>query len=209
MEETKFRTQSIEKFLDALGSSASVPGGGAAAAQLGAMACALAEKTARITLSNKNYAAVHEEAEKWVTVFPEAKDILLDLMDEDAKSFRNLMDAYKRFKKEGKTEAECQEAMQDIYIDAAKAPAQIASLLADLSELFTAVIHRGNKNLLSDSVMAAQLCTAAIYAAILNVHVNANCVTNDFYRQEVEDSVKNWENAVSAIDAVLTYQVSI
>ncbi len=209
MEETKFRALSIEGFLDALGSTSHIPGGGAAAAQLGATACALAEKTARITLSNKNYAAVHEDAKRWISVFPEARDILLDLMDEDAKQFQNLMEAYKNFKKEGKSEAETEEAMQEIFIKAAEAPTQIASLMADLSELFTEVLHKGNKNLLSDSIMAAQFAIGAIHAAILNVRINAKAVHNDFYQHEVEESIRIWEHAVSAIDAVLTYQVTL
>ncbi len=209
MEEMKFRALSIEGFLDALGSTSHIPGGGAAAAQLGATACALAEKTARITLSNKNYAAVHEDAKRWISVFPEARDILLDLMDEDAKQFQNLMEAYKNFKKEGKSEAETEEAMQEIFIKAAEAPTQIASLMADLSELFTEVLHKGNKNLLSDSIMAAQFAIGAIHAAILNVRINAKAVHNDFYQHEVEESIRTWEHAVSAIDAVLTYQVTL
>ncbi len=209
MEETKFRSQSIENFLDALGSTASIPGGGAAAAELGATACALAEKTARITLANKNYAAVHEEAARWASLFHEARDILLDLMDEDAKNFNLLMELYKKFKKEGKSEAEIEEAMQDIYQKAAEAPAQMATVLADLSELFTEVLHKGNKNLLSDSIMAAQFAMGAIHAAILNVRINLKSVRNDFFVHEAEESIKTWENAVSAIDAVLTYQVTL
>ena len=209
MEETKFRSQSIENFLDALGSTASIPGGGAAAAELGATACALAEKTARITLANKNYVAVHEEAARWASLFHEARDILLDLMDEDAKNFNLLMESYKKFKKEGKSEAEIEEAMQDIYQKAAEAPAQMATVLADLSELFTEVLHKGNKNLLSDSIMAAQFAMSAIHAAILNVRINLKLVRNDFFVHEAEESIKTWENAVSAIDAVLTYQVTL
>ena len=209
MEETKFRSQAIENFLDALGSTASIPGGGAAAAELGATACALAEKTARITLANKNYAAVHEEAARWASLFHEARDILLDLMDEDAKNFNLLMELYKKFKKEGKSEAEIEEAMQDIYQKAAEAPAQMATVLADLSELFTEVLHKGNKNLLSDSIMAAQFAMGAIHAAILNVRINLKSVRNDFFVHEAEESIKTWENAVSAIDAVLTYQVTL
>ena len=209
MEETKFRSQSIENFLDALGSTASIPGGGAAAAELGATACALAEKTARITLANKNYVAVHEEAARWASLFHEARDILLDLMDEDAKNFNLLMESYKKFKKEGKSEAEIEEAMQDIYQKAAEAPAQMATVLTDLSELFTEVLHKGNKNLLSDSIMAAQFAMGAIHAAILNVRINLKSVRNDFFVHEAEESIKTWENAVSAIDAVLTYQVTL
>ena len=99
--------------------------------------------------------------------------------------------------------------MQDIYQKAAEAPAQMATVLADLSELFTEVLHKGNKNLLSDSIMAAQFAMGAIHAAILNVRINLKSVRNEFFVHEAEESIKTWENAVSAIDAVLTYQVTL
>ena len=153
MEETKFRSLSIEGFLDALGSTSHIPGGGAAAAQLGATACALAEKTARITLSNKNYADVHEEAKRWVSVFPEARDILLDLMDEDAKQFQNLMESYKNFKKQGMSEAEAEEAKPEEEIKQAEAEEEPAAKEGGKKVVIDEVVVSGGSVHLSAKLM--------------------------------------------------------
>ena len=34
-------------------------------------------------------------------------------------------------------------------------------------------------------------------------------IDDEFYEHEINDSINTWENAISAIDAVLTYQVDL
>ena len=91
MDNKPFRQGTIDQFLDDLGSKKAAPGGGAAAGLVGAQACALAEMVCHLTESNKNYAEFHEKAAEYAAVFQMARSIFLDLMDEDAKSFLELM----------------------------------------------------------------------------------------------------------------------
>ena len=57
--------------------------------------------------------------------------------------------------------------------------------------------------------MAAQLAMACIHASILNVKINMKYIDDEFYEHEMNDTITAWENAISAIDAVLTYQVDL
>ena len=91
MDQKPFRQRTIDEFLDDLGSSAPAPGGGAAAGLLGAQACALAEMVCHLTAANKNYADFHDKANEYLSVFNMARSIFLDLMDEDAANFLELM----------------------------------------------------------------------------------------------------------------------
>ena len=91
MDNKPFRQGTIDQFLDDLGSKKAAPGGGAAAGLVGAQACALAEMVCHLTEANKNYAEFHEKAAEYAAVFQMARSIFLDLMDEDAKSFLELM----------------------------------------------------------------------------------------------------------------------
>ena len=206
----QFRYHSIEDFLDALGSTSPTPGGGAAAGLLGAQACALAEKTCRLTASNKTYAAIEKDAKQWASLFSEARSIMLDLMDEDAANFKALMDMYRRPapSDEGGKLAR-KEMLQRALQKAAEAPMQIAQTLSDLLDLFTTVLSKGNKNLITDSIIAVQCAIAAIRASILNVRINMKYIDNDFVVRESEDTIRAWEDKISAADAVLTYQVTL
>lgn len=208
--EKAFRTETIDGFLDALGSTAPAPGGGAAAGLLGAQACALAEKVCALTLTNKKYAEIHEQVEAWQPIFREARSIMLDLMDEDAAHFEALMAAYRQPKPADEAgQAARTEAIQQALEKSAQAPAQIAQTMADMMPLFTKVLQQGNVNLITDSIIAAQCAMAAVHAAILNVRINLKSIKNEFYVREMEDTIRSWEDACSAIDAVLTYQVTL
>lgn len=208
--EKAFRTETIDGFLDALGSTAPAPGGGAAAGLLGAQACALAEKVCALTLTNKKYAEIHEQVEAWQPIFREARSIMLDLMDEDAAHFEALMAAYRQPKPADEAgQAARAEAIQQALEKSAQAPAQIAQTMADMMPLFTKVLQQGNANLITDSIIAAQCAMAAVHAAILNVRINLKSIKNEFYVREMEDTIRSWEDACSAIDAVLTYQVTL
>lgn len=206
----QFRYHSIEEFLDALSSTSPTPGGGAAAGLLAAQACALAEKTCRLTVTNKAYASVKDDAEKWASLLSDARAIMLDLMDEDAANFKALMDMYRRPapSDEGGKLAR-KEMLQRALQKAAEAPMQIAQTMADLLTLFTQVLEKGNQNLLTDSIIALQCAMAAIRASILNVRINMKYVDNEFFVREMEDTIRSWQDKMSAADAVLTYQVTL
>ena len=195
MDNKPFRQGTIDQFLDDLGSKKAAPGGGAAAGLVGAQACALAEMVCHLTESNKNYAEFHEKAAEYAAVFQMARSIFLDLMDEDAKSFLELM---KR-----------QEKQLEAFKKAIEVPQQMAQTMSDLLPSFTNLLLKGNKNAISDAIMAAQLAMACIRASILNVRINMKYIDDEFYEHEMNDTITAWENAISAIDAVLTYQVDL
>ena len=205
-----FREDTLDGFLTALGSTSPAPGGGAAAGLLAAQACALAEKVCALTATNKKYEAIREEAEAWKGIFQEARSIMLDLMDEDAAHFEALMAAYRAPKPEDEAGQSARtEAIQAALQKSAESPAQIAQTMADMMPLFTKVLEKGNTNLITDSIIAAQCAMAAVHAAILNVRINLKSIKNEFYVREMEDTIRSWEDACSAIDAVLTYQVTL
>lgn len=202
---TPFRQMPVDQFLDALGSSRPTPGGGAAACILGAEACALAEMASRLTLSNPDYAALHEKARAWIQIFGDARSIMLDLADADAANFQALMDTMRL----PKTAPGRAEAVQKGLEKAAEAPMQTAQTLADILPLFTAVLQEGNKNLISDSLIALQCAITAVRASVLNVRINLKYMKNEFFVRETAEAIRRWEDAVSAADAVLTYQVTL
>ena len=207
MEKKAFHERTIDEFLDDLGSGSPAPGGGAAAGLLGAQACALAEMVCHLTESNKNYAEFHEKAKEYASLFNMARSIFLDLMDEDAANFLDLMKTLRSIRSLPLEKR--QEEQLKAFKKAIAVPQQMAQTMSELLPSFTNLLLKGNQNALSDSIMAAQSAIACIQACIINVKSNMKYIDDEFYEHEMKDTITSWENAVSAIDAVLTYQVDL
>jgi len=192
MDNKPFRQGTIDHFLDDLGSKKAAPGGGA---------------VCHLTEANKNYAEFHEKATEYAAVFQMARSIFLDLMDEDAKSFLELMSSLRSIRPLSLEERQAKQL--EAFKKAIEVPQQMAQTMSDLLPSFTNLLLKGNKNAISDAIMAAQLAMACIHASILNVKINMKYIDDEFYEHEMNDTITAWENAISAIDAVLTYQVDL
>lgn len=207
MDNVTFRQMSIDDFLEDLGSKKPAPGGGAAAGLVGAQACALAEMVCNLTASNKAYAEFQEKAKEYGAVFSMARSIFLDLMQEDADSFHTLMDTLRSIRTLPLEERRPRQ--EEAFKKAIAVPQSMAQTMTDLLPSFTNLLLHGNKNALSDAVMAAQLAMTCIRSSILTVKMNLKYIEDEFYEHEMNDTFTAWENAISAIDAVLTYQVDL
>src|SRR5579859_4772958 len=87
--------QSIAAFVEALGSSAPAPGGGAASALAGALAAALAEMVARFTVGREKYRDVEARAAVILSQSEAARVSLLALAADDERAFKEVSSAYK------------------------------------------------------------------------------------------------------------------
>ena len=143
----------IELLLDALASEEPAPGGGSAAALVGAMAAALCAKVARSSadggsaaqagaLCRRLTALADEDARLYVTALSE-----LELRDDDFKLGRALEEA-------------------------ADAPLRIAEACADVAVLASALAEHGASERQADARSAAALAAGAARAAAVLVEVN-------------------------------------
>lgn len=128
-------------------------------------------------------------------------------MDEDAKNFRELMALLQSPRDPADTKKK--EKLEAAFKKSAEAPYRMADTMSELLPAFTQLLLHCNKNVITDAVIAAEEAVSCIRAARLNVEINAKYVKDEFYAREMKDSYLTWENAISAIDAVLTYQVKL
>ena len=101
----KLMEKSCIEFADALAAKVSVPGGGGAAAYVGALGVALGSMTANFTTGKKKYAEYEDDVQRMLQVGDEVRLRLLELVDEDAAAFFPLSEAY-GIPKEDPTRAE-------------------------------------------------------------------------------------------------------
>ena len=91
---TQIKDTAIEPFLDELASSAATPGGGSAAAIIGAMGAALVSMVCNLTIGKKKYAEVEGEMKDVLAKTEALRKKLTGMIEDDVKAFDAVMGAY-------------------------------------------------------------------------------------------------------------------
>jgi formiminotetrahydrofolate cyclodeaminase len=165
--------QSITAFLEALGSSAPAPGGGAASALAGALAAALAEMVARFTVGREKYREVEERAAAILRQAEEARAALLALAEDDERAYQEVSAAYRRPRATDEERGAREEAIQTALASAMQPPLRAVRAACAVVGLAAEIAAIGNGTVISDAGCAALLGEAAARAAALNVLANA------------------------------------
>ena len=186
------------EFLQATAAAEPTPGGGSAAALAGALAAALTQMVAGLTVGRKKYAAVSKEAAAILEQAAELREALTAAVDEDAAAFSAVMAAYrdKRLSDDEKTAA-----IEKATIGAAEVPLRVAELSLKTAELAQKMASEGNINAVSDAAAGALMAEAAVQAAALNVRINAASMQDQALAEEMRAKVKEFERAVSMVAA--------
>jgi glutamate formiminotransferase/formiminotetrahydrofolate cyclodeaminase len=163
---------SVDAFVGAVASSSPTPGGGSVAAHAGALAAALAQMVAGLTIDRKKYAAVDAEMREISLRSAELRRKLMELVERDAQSYKAVSDAYKLPKEPAAAAARRAEAITLGLLGASEVPLETARACAEVAELAAAVAQRGNTNAVSDGGVAALLAEAACKGAAYNVRIN-------------------------------------
>jgi glutamate formiminotransferase / formiminotetrahydrofolate cyclodeaminase len=164
--------ESVSSFIASVASSTPTPGGGSVVAHVGALAAALAQMVAGLTVGRKKYAAVEPEMRKLATRAESLGSRLAHLVEADAKAYGAVSAAYKMPKEPTDADAARQRAIERALIGAAEVPLETARLCTELVEIAAAVAARGNTNAVSDAGVAALLAEAACRGAAYNVRIN-------------------------------------
>lgn len=160
-------------FLDALASAAPTPGGGGAAALMGATGAALIAMVCNLTRGRPGFEAVEADITALLAQAQARRAELLALVDADAVAFNALMAAYRLPRAEDPAaRAERSAAIQQGLIGATEAPLACAEAAAAVVALCAPAAQKGNPQVLSDVGVAVLAARAALQSAALNVQIN-------------------------------------
>lgn len=177
--------QSILNYLERTASADPVPGGGSAAALCGALAAALIEMTARLTLDRKGFEAVRAEMEAIAEKAARLRSRLAEEIERDADAYRRVLAALRLPKGTPEERAARSDAIQQATRQAAEVPLGVAQAALELLELGAAVIARGNPNASSDGAAGVFAARAAARAAAGNVRINARALEQASLQDEL------------------------
>lgn len=178
--ETKGLTRlSLRELTDQLASSAPVPGGGTTAAISGAMAAGLVAMVAALTVGRPAYAEVDAAAAEIGLEAETLRQRLLTLAEDDAAAFDAVMRARRMPRETDEERALRRTAMEQAFVIAAEVPLETARAAGAVLGLAARIAPIGNRNAASDAGVAAQLASAAIRGACLNVRINLPYLPED------------------------------
>ncbi len=187
-------------FLDALASKEPTPGGGSAAAFTAAEAAALTAMVGRITLGKKKYADVQQEMDEIVYQADELREMLSELIKEDAEAFDAVMQAYRLPKETEKQKQERESAVQAATFLAAQVPLKTCQEALKVMRLAVVAASKGNKNAITDAGTASALAVAAITSAGANVRINLQSLTDISIRKKFTTQLAKIELETRELD---------
>ncbi len=163
----------LETFLDDLASAAPTPGGGSAAAVIGAMGAALISMTCNVTLGKKGCEAVESELREVLAGAESLRARLTAMVAEDIAAFGALMTAYRMPKATDDDKTARARAIQTSLHGATVTPLDCARACAAVIALSRRAAEKGFAGVISDAGVGVLAANTALRSAALNVRTNA------------------------------------
>lgn len=154
----------IRSYLDDLSAKKPTPGGGSAAALVGATGVGLISMVANFS-----------EGEGIEEILKRAEDLrqrLTELIDQDVAVYQKVSAAYKLPKGKPAQKVKRTRAIQDSLKEALAVPLEVCRLCHEAIRLCGPLAEKGKVGLISDVGVGACLLEAAFQSAILNVEIN-------------------------------------
>ncbi|NIN34711.1 MAG: cyclodeaminase/cyclohydrolase family protein [Gammaproteobacteria bacterium] len=193
------KDKSVQVFLDELASKASTPGGGSAAAIIGAMGAALISMVANFTVGKKGYEDADADARDILQHSEDLRDQLTGMIKADVDVFNRVMAAYGMPKETDEEKAARSEEIQAALKEATDVPLACAHASAEVIKLCQPIAEKGNKNVISDAGVAVLAGQAALRSAALNVYINIGGIKDAAFRS---DRQKQLEDILAGMDAL-------
>ena len=198
------RESSIDQFLDDLASGNPTPGGGSAAAIMGAMGAALVSMVCNVSFGKKGSEAAEPELRNMLVRSEELRRRLAAMVAEDIAAFDSLMAAYKLAKFSDEEKSRRADTIQACLLRATLVPLECARACAQVVEMARRAADLGYKHVISDVGVGVAAADAALRSAALNVFINAPSLKDRRFAAGALAEVEQLATR-SAVDSEATY----
>ena len=181
----EIKDKSIDVFLDELASKAATPGGGCAAAMMGAQSAALTSMVCNLTIGKANYAEVEADMKKLLVKSENLRKELTVMIKADVEVFDKIMDCYRLPKTTVEEQAERSEKIQQVLKEATLVPLDCVRACVNAINLSGIAADKGSLAVISDAGVAVMTAYAGLKSAALNVYINTSNIKDDVFTQKV------------------------
>ena len=159
----KYKDLTLQEYLDALSRKTPVPGGGSAAALVAATGIALILMAANYSVGKSKSKRVEDRLQSIIRQGTALRNHLVALVDLDAQAYLNVVKARQGSK----------QAKKAALIQAARVPREVCQMCYKGIQLTPFLVEHGNRHLISDIEVAAEMLLAAFNSAMINVEANS------------------------------------
>ena len=163
----------LAAYLDEVAAGTPAPGGGSVAAVVAALAAALGEMVANLTLGREKYADAESSLRPARDRLTALRATLLESAAADEAAYQSYQDAASLPRASDGEKTERAVAMQRALIAATEVPLAVARSVSEVAEMLQSMARDGNPHVRSDAALGALLAEAALRGALLNVRGNA------------------------------------
>ena len=173
---SEIKDKAIEVYLDQLASASATPGGGSAAALMGAQSAALTSMVCNLTIGKPKYLEVEVQMQALLLKSEALRKSLLGMIKADVEVFNRLMAAYGLAKETDADKVLRSQAIQDVLKEATEVPLACARACAEAIVLSRDAAITGNLAVISDAGAAVMSAYGGLKSAALNVYINTGCL---------------------------------
>ncbi|MGR9072720.1 MAG: methenyltetrahydrofolate cyclohydrolase [Gammaproteobacteria bacterium] len=199
----EIKDKPIQLFLDELASKSPTPGGGSAAAVMGAQAAALISMVCNLTIGKPQYSDVEEEMRGLLEKSEALRETFTEMVKADVDAFNRVMACYGLPKGTEEEKSLRSESIQMALKQAADVPMHCVRACSEVIGLSREAAEKGNVNVVSDAGVATMAGYAALKSAALNVYINIGNIRDtqfaDDMRIELESILWRAEREVVEI----------
>lgn len=200
---TAIKDKSVALFLDELASKQPTPGGGSAAAVMGAQAAALVAMVCNLTIGKAKYVEVEAEMQALLQQAEALRTTLTGMIKADVDVFDKLMACYALPKLSDDEKAHRLEQIQWVLREATEVPLQCAKACAQAITLSRIAAEKGSLAVISDAGVAVMAAHAGLKSAALNVYINAASLKDrDFASAKLDELDATLQGMDSEVESI-------
>jgi len=181
---TEIKDKSIQLFLEELASHEATPGGGSAAAVMGATAAALTSMVCNLTIGKPKYSAVESDMKVLLAKSEVLREKFTAMIKADVEGFNQVMLAYGLPKESVEDKEHRTAAIQAALKEATEVPLACAIASAEVISLSQEAAEKGNTNVITDAGVSVVSAHAALKSSALNVYINVGSIRDKRYGAE-------------------------
>ena len=200
---SEIKDQPIQQFLDDLASKSATPGGGSAAAIMGAQGAALISMVCNLTIGKPKFAEVEADMQALLSDAEALRQQLTDMIKADIEVFNRVMASYGLPKETDEDKTARSASIQDVLKEATDVPLDCAKACAKVIALSQIAADKGNPNVISDAGAGLMAAYSGLKIAALNVYINAGSLKDrEFADAKLAELAAIMQNAETSTEII-------